>query len=181
MVCVLESCAPLLLSRCFWYLFNFVPFKHEFTSFCNFVWWCTTFFSKFIVSLIGMILASDYYCSGASAAFSVFLLAFWSIQQIVLSLFLRFIFPYWTIWPIWALRKVFLMINSSSWRSFWNPFPLKERSVKLKDKGPSPRLHSLYSNCCNYWMKVPLISKSGLLEFKNSRVLSMDHRYFLMK
>jgi hypothetical protein len=30
-------------------------------------------------------------------------------------------------------------------------------------------------------MKVPRISKSGLLEFKNSRVLSIDQRYFLMK
>jgi hypothetical protein len=29
-------------------------------------------------------------------------------------------------------------------------------------------------------MKVPLISKSGLLEFKNSSVLRRDHLYFLI-
>jgi hypothetical protein len=29
-------------------------------------------------------------------------------------------------------------------------------------------------------MKVALISKSGLLEFKNSNVLSKDHLYFLI-
>ena len=30
-------------------------------------------------------------------------------------------------------------------------------------------------------MKVPLISRSGLLEFKNSSVLSIDHLYFFIK
>jgi|APGre2960657423_1045063.scaffolds.fasta_scaffold168102_1 hypothetical protein len=30
-------------------------------------------------------------------------------------------------------------------------------------------------------MNVPLISRSGLLEFKNSKVLSIDHLYFFMK
>lgn len=30
-------------------------------------------------------------------------------------------------------------------------------------------------------MNVPLISKSGLLEFKNSKVFSMDHLYLRMK
>ena len=30
-------------------------------------------------------------------------------------------------------------------------------------------------------MKVPLISRSGLLEFRNSNVLSIDQRYFRMK
>jgi hypothetical protein len=30
-------------------------------------------------------------------------------------------------------------------------------------------------------MNVPLISRSGLLEFKNSKVLSIDHLYFFIK
>ena len=30
-------------------------------------------------------------------------------------------------------------------------------------------------------MKVPRISRSGLLEFRNSSVFNMDHLYFLMK
>jgi hypothetical protein len=30
-------------------------------------------------------------------------------------------------------------------------------------------------------MKVPRISRSGLLEFKNSSVLSIDHLYFFIK
>jgi hypothetical protein len=30
-------------------------------------------------------------------------------------------------------------------------------------------------------MKVPLISKSGRLELRNSRVFSIDQRYFLIK
>lgn len=73
------------------------------------------------------------------------------------------------------------MIISSSWRSFWEPLFLNERSLKLKERGPSPLLQSLYSYCYSYWINVPLISKSGLLEFKNSSVFNMDHLYFLMK
>ena len=73
------------------------------------------------------------------------------------------------------------MINSSSWRSFWNPLPLNDKSLKLKLSGPRPLVHNRCSNCWSYWMKVPLISRSGLLEFRNSKVFSIDQRYFLMK
>ena len=76
---------------------------------------------------------------------------------------------------------MFLIIISSSIKSFWNPLPLNDRSLKLKLNGPRPLLHNRCSNCCSYWMKVPLISRSGLLELRNSRVLSIDQRYFRMK
>ena len=106
---------------------------------------------------------------------------FWSTHYSVLARPLAPIFPYWTICPIWAFKKVFLIINSSSCNSFWKPFPLKDKSLKLKLSGPRPLLHNLCSNYWSCWMKVPLISKSGLLEFRNSSVFSMDHLYFRMK
>ena len=98
-----------------------------------------------------------------------------------LSLLICCMFPYWTICPIWALRKVFLIIISSSCKSFGKPLPLNDKSLKLKLNGPRPRLQSLCSNYCSYYMKVPLISRSGLLELRNSSVFSIDHRYFLIK
>ena len=74
------------------------------------------------------------------------------------------------------------MIISSSWRSFWKPLPpLKDKSLKLKDSGPRPRLHKRCSNYWSCWMNVPLISKSGRREFKNSSVFNIDHLYLRIK
>lgn len=57
---------------------------------------------------------------------------------------------------------------------------VSEISVHLYVFGPRPLLKSLFSYCCNYLRKLGLISRSYLLEFKNSSVFNMLHRYLLI-
>jgi hypothetical protein len=57
-------------------------------------------------------------------------------------------------------------------------FPISDH---LEVRGPAPCLVSLASKQLNWCMKLALISRSGLLELRNSRVLRRFHRYFFMK
>ena len=89
----------------------------------------------------------------------------------------------------WELTKVFLKMASSASSSLETvtPFtrlPLESRnenSVKFVDKAPSPSPFRRVSYSCNCEIKVALISSSGRREFKNSRVLMSDQRYFLIR
>ena len=172
-----------------------MPFKQLCKSLWVLLWWQLTLFSKAMVSFKGTSLATDAFLGVPitiagplePSYLASFCLLFWSYGtvSIHLSVFSRGFCPanwYYTIWPICAFKNVFLMIISSSWRSFWKPLPpLNERSLKLKERGPSPLLQSRCSNCYSCWIKVPLISKSGRLELRNSSVLSIDHLYLRIK
>ena len=82
-------------------------------------------------------------------------------------------FPSYVIGPFYAFRKVFLNISSSLSRNLLS----SAISSHLELLGPRPRFLSRFSYSLNYLMKVALISRSGLLEFKNSNVFSRDHLY----
>ena len=57
---------------------------------------------------------------------------------------------------------------------------LSEISVQRYVFGPRPLLKSLFSYYWSYFRKLGLISRSYLLEFRNSKVFNMLHRYLLM-
>ena len=56
-----------------------------------------------------------------------------------------------------------------------------EYSLKLFERAPNPAADSLASNSCSCYIKVALISRSGLRELRNSSVLISDQRYFRIK
>ena len=96
---------------------------------------------------------------------------------------------FWGKGPCCALTKVFLRITSSASKSgetfiprvLLPLFPLNEYSLKVKDRGPLPIEVSLYSYSFSCSMNFALISSSGLLEFRNSSVLIIDHLYLRIK
>ena len=87
------------------------------------------------------------------------------------------------------LTKVLRRIASSDSSSFDTVIPatrfpllsLNEYSLKLVERAPKPTAFSLFSYSWSYEMKLALISRSGLREFKNSSVLISDHRYLRIK
>ena len=86
--------------------------------------------------------------------------------------------------PIWALTKVFLNINSSCSKRRVPFIWLRcDNSSHLEVMGAASRwLWSLCSKADSWWIKVALISRSGRLLFKNSRVFNRDHLYlFIIK
>jgi len=78
--------------------------------------------------------------------------------------------------PWWLFRNVFLRISSS----FLIGSLTSDISVHLYVLGPRPLLNNLFSYFYNCFKKAGLISRSCLLEFKNSRVFNMLHLYLLM-
>ena len=76
-----------------------------------------------------------------------------------------------------AFIKVFLRSSSSLSRYMF----FYARSYQPTDMGPKSLADNLYSYSPNCRMKVTLISRSGLREFKNSNVLIIDQLYFRMR
>ena len=78
--------------------------------------------------------------------------------------------------PTWAFTYVFL--NNSSSSSIVTV--LASNSCHVLVFGPNPYATRLFSNRESWEMKELLTSKSGRLEFRNSRVLRRDHLYLLI-
>ena len=78
--------------------------------------------------------------------------------------------------PCWLFRYVFRRISSS----FLIGSFCSDISDHLWVLGPKPRLKSLFSYIWSCLRKAGRISKSWRLELRNSKVLSMLHRYLLM-
>jgi hypothetical protein len=99
-----------------------------------------------------------------------------SIHLIAVCLSFGAPLPNYWIGPIWEFRKVFLSRSSSQAKVGC----LLLNSSHLLETYYRWDWESLASYADSWWMKVALISRSGLLEFKNSRAFSNDHLYFRM-
>jgi len=85
-------------------------------------------------------------------------------------------FEYYAQGPGWLFKYVFLKISSS----FIIGSFISAISVHRWVFGPIPLVKSLFSYIWSYLKNDGLISKSYLLEFMNSSVLSMLHLYLLI-